>query len=181
MRIGCGRRLGGSPLPRPPGAACGRSAFLVWGEGAGNCAGTTGVHQPAWVPPAAAEPRHIDGPVCQWKCDEDFEVKHWEDKFDCSLDQFHKLNSWVRVSRSWAYGKQLQPSRHGYGWATCGTQCSAGGVLLYPHIALSQQLGVRLRPSCRRPQLPLPHLVPLFPTCRPKAGRGSRRVTSAMW
>ena len=153
---------------------------MVWGEGAGNCAGTTAVHQPAWVPPAAAEPRHIDGPVCQWKCDEDFEVKHWEDKFDCSLDQFHTLNGWVSGGRSWAYGKQLQPSRHGwvsggrswaygkqlqpsrhgYGWATCDTQCSAaiapGGtcrldVFSSPHIALLQPLGAPLRASCRRP------------------------------
>lgn len=55
-------------------------------------------------PPSAAGGRYIDGPVCKWKCDEDFDSDRWEDKFDCSIDQFHKLNSWVRsvVDLRWA-------------------------------------------------------------------------------
>lgn len=48
------------------------------------------------LPRLPAGGRHIEGPVCKWKCDEDFDAHRWEDKFDCSINQFHELNHWVR-------------------------------------------------------------------------------------
>jgi hypothetical protein len=43
--------------------------------------------------------RHIGGPVCKWKCEEDFDRERWEDKFDCSIDQFHELNHWAKQKK----------------------------------------------------------------------------------
>lgn len=52
--------------------------------------------------------------MCKWNCDGDFKTESWEDKFDCSLDQFRELNRWVSSDGGaglTAAGRQLHPPR----------------------------------------------------------------------